>query len=212
MTFDRGVVLPRTLRVVLGVGGLLIVAASVSTGLRHAGEPVYQLPTEARIVLVLFGSLSMLAILSLFVLPRVIPAVAGALIAFCVVWGVLAIFSIGILLLVGAVVLIVLLVRMAGPITGRAVLALAAGVLLAIGLSGLVVVAAQPPIVRCSQDGGAAVSGRYWWGGGADQSSGTGWARPDGRSGGTVTLGGRTYRYACRGGKLVRFTAVAGNP
>ena len=60
----------------------------------------------------------------------------------------------------------------------------------------------QPPLLRCGP-GTVTESDRAWWGGGTGTSEATDWLRLDNAPGGSISTGGRTFRYVCRGATLV---------
>lgn len=123
---------------------------------------------------------------------------------------VLALFSIGILVLPIAVVMLVILGRRTSGHTSLAA-PLLAGATLATGLVVLFAIWVQPPLVRCLEHG-ASTTSRPWWGisGGSYSGSGTagaGGVSPTGAgvaTGSMETSSGR-YVYRCEGRKLVEF-------
>jgi hypothetical protein len=119
--------------------------------------------------------------------------------------GAATVFGIGLLLLPGAAVGAIALVpglRRDGP--RNLVLCLLCGVPLGAGLVAVTLVSIQPPLVRCSP-GTVTESQRVWWGGGTGMSSGTAWISPAAGTSGSVSSGGHTFRYMCRGPSLVHF-------
>jgi hypothetical protein len=118
---------------------------------------------------------------------------------------VLALFSIGILVLPLAVVTFVLLVRRTSGRRGLAV-PLLAGPAVAVGLAVLFVIWVQPPLVECHEHGVSGTS-RPWWGSGGSGGSGGGEVTPSGVSvatGSIDTPSGR-YLYRCEGSTLIEF-------
>ena len=119
--------------------------------------------------------------------------------------GVLAIFSIGVLLLAVALPVWVVLGR-AMRNDARDLPRMAAGAALAIGLLVLALAFTRPPTVECLLSGGVRGSLTHWWGGGPSSSSGEGTGSVDGRvASGTVQADGATVHYTCRDGHLVEF-------
>ena len=116
---------------------------------------------------------------------------------------VLALFSVGILVLPLAVVTLVVLARRTSGRRGLAV-PLLAGPAVALGLVVLFVIWVQPPLVECHERGVSA-TGRPWWGSGGSSggeeltSSGVSVA-----TGSIDTPSGR-YVYRCEGSTLTEF-------
>lgn len=181
-----------------------LLAAAVTVA--HSRHAVYQLPTEAVATVVVAAVVTILAAWVVVVVPRPQAALLGAVTVGFFVFGLLAIFSIGLLLLVGAVALLVPMMRLlrrASAIPAGA--SLVTGALLGFGLVVVWVVSSQGPMVECSPNG-VSESERAWWGGGlSGSSSGSGSVYPNGSAHGTITTNGHTYTYSCLAGKLVSF-------
>lgn len=114
---------------------------------------------------------------------------------------VLTLFSVGILVLLLAVVTLVLLGRRTSGRRGLTV-PLVAGPAAAVGLAVLLVIWVQPPLVECHEHG-ASASSRPWWSSG----NGTGEVSASGASvatGSIETPSGR-YVYRCDGRTLIEF-------
>lgn len=120
--------------------------------------------------------------------------------------GVLAIFSIGLLLLAGALPVLVALGRAMSD-DGRDLVRMAAGAALAAGLLVLTLAFTRPPTVECLPRGGSArVSPTRWWGGGPSSGSGQSTLSADGRvASGTLRADGETLHYTCQDGRLTEF-------
>jgi hypothetical protein len=116
---------------------------------------------------------------------------------------VLALFSVGMLVLPVAVVTLVLLGRRASG-RGRLVVPLLAGPAVAVGLTVVFVIWVQPPLVECHEHGVTGNS-RPWWESGGGIGSGE--VSPSGVSvatGSIETPSGR-YVYRCKGPTLTEF-------
>lgn len=126
------------------------------------------------------------------------------------VLGVLAVFSVGLLVLVGAFLaagayFLNLTERTARPQWRRAGLTSIAGGLAGLVAVGVVFVPSMFPRVDC-QPGGASFTGGWGFFGG-NSSGGTMSVSADGRNiSGTGSGGGHTYHFSCHDGKLVEFT------
>lgn len=119
--------------------------------------------------------------------------------------GALAIFSIGLLLLAGALPVLVALGRAMSD-DGRDLVRMAAGAALAAGLLVLALAFTRPPTVECLPRGGARVSPTHWWGGGPSSGSGQSTLSADGRvASGTLQTDGPTLHYTCQDGRLTEF-------
>ena len=140
----------------------------------------------------------------LTILAGIVALVAGLFVA-----GLATVFSIGLLLLPAAIVSAFAIVPALRGGGGRAWgLAFLCGVPLGIGIVAVSIVSIQPPLVRCAP-GSVTESDRAWWGGGSGTFSDTDWIAPNGGAHGTITSGGRTYHYACRGSDLVAFSELS---
>ena len=172
----------------------------------HADEPVYDLPAIA--VVVVFGAavLAICGALGLVFARRPVDALVSAPTTFLLLFGVLAIASIGFLFLIAAAAMVIVRVRNARRSHDR--VAVLSGVALSVGLIATLVVSLQPPIVKCSAHG-VSTSTRSWWGGSsAASSSGSTSGGPNGTVNGSVSEGSRTYSFTCRDGRLDTFNKV----
>ncbi|HSH59122.1 MAG TPA: hypothetical protein VK988_05665 [Acidimicrobiales bacterium] len=133
-------------------------------------------------------------------------AVASALFLF----GILAIFSIGILLLAAGVGTLVVLFRRVTPGGRSVVLPAASGIAMAVGLLVGLVISSQGPIVECLPGGAVGSSVGNWWGGGPSRTSDSSILSPDGVATGTIEVGSARYHYECRNGALVNFEKQGG--
>ena len=117
---------------------------------------------------------------------------------------VLALFSVGILVLPLAIVTVVLLARRTSGRRGLAV-PLLAGPAVAVGLAVLFVIWVQPPLVEC-HEGGVSGASRPWWGSGGG-SGGGGEVAPSGASvaTGSIDTPSGHYVYRCEGSTLIEF-------
>jgi hypothetical protein len=200
----------RRLPVVVFAAALItLIELRVGVTLAHSRNDVYRLPGAAVATVVAAGVIATLAAAGLVIVPRPRGAIVIALVAGLLVAGVATMFSIGLLLLPAAVVSAFAVVpAMRGGGRRAWALALLCGIPLGAGLVAVAIVSIQPPLVRCDS-GSVTESERDWWGGGSGTSSGTGWITPAGDTHGTITAGGRTYRYACRGSDLVSFSELS---
>jgi hypothetical protein len=121
---------------------------------QHAGQPVYDLPGYA-VAIGLVGAVAALAGWVLVAWRGDGVGLGAVLTAVLALAGVLALMSIGILLLAAAGVLTMLLIRAAArrpvPVSVRS--ALGAAVLVGLGLPALALVAADGPVVECLDNG-----------------------------------------------------------
>jgi hypothetical protein len=119
------------------------------------------------------------------------------------VFGGLAIFSIGLAIIPFALLLLGFAVRqLLRRRSGRAVRAAFAGALIGVGLVAYLLVLNQPAVAACGTNGGSTSSGGLF--GSASRSSG-GYSTVTGESGGFIDEGDRIAYFSCRDGKLVDF-------
>ena len=180
------------------VVGAVVVMAIVSV--RHAGQPEYDLPAIA--VVVVFAA-SLLALVGAVVVgwtTQPMLALLCSLATLLVVGGILAILSIGLVLLIGAVPVVIAAVRRAQRTSSPG--AVLGGIAMTLGL----VVALQQPLVECSKNGVRTSSRTWWGGGGGSSSSGSIVGSADRSISGTVSFGSHSYSYTCRDGHLTAFT------
>jgi hypothetical protein len=131
----------------------------------------------------------------------------GTLVGAGLLFGVLAIFSVGVLVLPVAIVLLVVLARA----IGRAPLSLArpavlGGALVGYGLVLLFIALIIPPTVECLANGGGSTSSQRWGqsgGGYVVTSSGT--STIDGVQTGTIQSANSVATYRCEQGRIVEF-------
>ena len=200
----------RRLPVILLAAALItLIELRVGVTIAHSRHDVYRLPRAAVVTVVAAGVIATLGAAGLVIVPRPRGAILAALVSGLFVAGIATAFSIGLLLIPAAIVIAFALVpalRGDGP-RGWG-LAFLCGVPLGVGLVAVSIVSIQPPLVRCGS-GSVTESDRAWWGGGSGTSSGTDWIAPDGDAHGTISSGGRTYRYACHGADLVAFSPLS---
>ena len=200
----------RRLPVILLAAALItLIELRVGVTIAHSRHDVYRLPRAAVVTVVAAGVIATLGAAGLVIVPRPRGAILAALVSGLFVAGIATAFSIGLLLIPASIVSAFALVpalRGDGP-RGWG-LAFLCGVPLGVGLVAVSIVSIQPPLVRCGA-GSVTESDRAWWGGGSGTSSGTDWIAPDGDAHGTISSGGRTYRYACRGSDLVAFSPLS---
>jgi len=200
----------RRLPVILLAAALItLIELRVGVTIAHSRHDVYRLPRAAVVTVVAAGVIATVAAAGLVLVPRPRAAILAALVSGLFVAGIATAFSIGLLLIPAAIVSAFALVpALRGEAPRVWALALVCGVPLGVGLVAVSIVSIQPPLVRCGS-GSVTESDRAWWGGGSGTSSGTDWIAPDGVAHGTISSGGRTYRYACRGSDLVAFSPLS---
>ena len=200
----------RRLPVILLAAALItLIELRVGVTIAHSRHDVYRLPRAAVVTVVAAGVIATLAAAGLVLVPRPRGAIIVALVAGLFVAGIATMFSIGLLLLPAAIVSAFAIMPALRGGGGRAWgLAFLCGVPLGVGLVAVSIVSIQPPLVRCGS-GSVTESDRAWWGGGSGTSSGTDWIAPSGDAHGTISSGGRTYRYTCRGSDLVAFSPLS---
>lgn len=168
-----------------------------STVARRVGDVLYRV--DALDVGLVIGAITLLLggaglLLHASRLDVALPALLAALLG---VFGVLAIFSIGLLFLLAAALPLHRAARRASagpPGSGRGV---AAGVLIAVGLGLLLLTWPHGPFVECHQ-GGSSTTGSW-----RDSRGGGGaTVTPDGAVDGWVRFGSERYEYRCRKGEL----------
>ena len=133
-------------------------------------------------------------------------------------WGFLTIFSIGLGLLIAALVCLLLRTRLgARRPAPRWRSRVGAGLVLSLGLVPLSALAIAGPVVACTPSGSESSDPIWAWFGSASGSSGSsgevrGEMTPSGssRSTGRVTVSGTTYTYICTDGRLTRFSSSDG--
>ena len=133
--------------------------------------------------------------------------VLGVLVGFGLLFGVLAIFSIGVLILPVAIVLLVILARAIGraqlSVARRAALG---GAVVGYGLVLLFIALIIPPTVECFANGGGSTSSQRWGqnGGGYTVSS-SGSSTIDGVQTGRIESSNSVATYRCEEGRIVEF-------
>jgi hypothetical protein len=194
---------------VLAAALVTVLELRVAVTIAHSRHPVYQLPRAAVITVVAAGAVATVAAVGLALVPRPRAAIMVALVTGLALAGVATLLSIGLLLLPVAVVTAFALVPTLHGIGRREWgLALLCGIPLGAGLVAVSIISIQPPLVRCAPST-VTESERSWWGGGSGTSAGTDWISPAGNATGSITSGGRTFRYACRGNALVGFSRAS---
>jgi hypothetical protein len=119
------------------------------------------------------------------------------------VFGGLAIFSIGLVIIPFALLLLGFAARqLLRRRSGRAVRAAVAGAFSGVGLVAYLLVLNQPAVAACGTNGGSTSSGGLF--GSTSRSSG-GYSTVTGESGGFIDEGDRIAYFSCRNGKLVDF-------
>ena len=132
-------------------------------------------------------------------------AVLGTLVGAGLLFGVLAIFSIGLLILPVAIVLLVILARAIGraplPLARRAALG---GAVVGYGLVLLFIALIIPPTVECFANGGGSTSSQRWDRTGFTTTS-TGTSTADGVQTGRIESASSVATYRCEQGRIVEF-------
>jgi hypothetical protein len=127
-----------------------------------------------------------------------------ALAAATLVFAVLAMFSIGLLILPIALLLLGLAVRLLGQRrSGRAVRAAVAGALVGVGAVAYLLVLNQPAVAACQANGGGSTSSGGLFG--STSVSSGGFSTNGGDSGGYIDEGDRIAYFSCHDGKLTEF-------
>ncbi len=171
----------------------------------HSRHSVYQLPATAVISVIVVAVVATVAAVGMTLVPRPRIAIMAALVAGLATAGIATMLSIGLLLVPVAVVAGMAATPMLRDAGRRGwVLGLLCGIPLGAGLVAVSLVSFQPPLLRCGP-GTVTESDRAWWGGGTGTSEATDWLRLDNAPGGSISTGGRTFRYVCRGATLVSF-------
>jgi hypothetical protein len=133
-------------------------------------------------------------------------AILGVLVGFGLLFGVFAIFSIGLLVLPVSLVLLVVLARA----IGRRPLALArpaalGGAVVGYGLVFLLIALIIPPTVECFADGGGSTSSQRWDRTGGFTTSSSGTSTADGVQTGRIESPSSIATYRCEQGRIVEF-------
>ena len=133
-------------------------------------------------------------------------AVLGALVGFGLLFGMFAIFSIGLLVLPLSLVLLVVLARA----IRRRPLALArpaalGGAVLGYGLVFLLLALIIPPTVECFANGGGSTSSQRWDRTGGFSTSSSGTSTADGVQTGRIESPSSIATYRCEQGRIVEF-------
>jgi hypothetical protein len=184
-----------------------VVVMTVRT-VRHAREPVYELPVLAVVTVCVAAVIAIGGAVALMNAREPGVAILSALATLLFVFGLLGLASVGALLLLASATIVVLMARR-WRAHGDASAVLGGGIA-SLGLAVVLVVSSQPPVVDCL-DHGVKTSSRSWWGAGrGGPHSGDGSSAPDGTVSGSITAGSRNYSYTCRDGQLVTFTEGSG--
>lgn len=194
-------------------GGLLLAAVSMAASIvDRADVPVEMI--SGRMVTLAVGAAILVATGVLYLAltkNRDLVLLSGAA-ALLLLASVAGMFSIGLLVLPFAVGAIYLVARRSKGRQGIAA-ALLAGPAIAAGLSLLLIIWVQPPVVECLENG-VATNSRPWWDSGS--SSGEGASRHsqfgESVSTGTLETPEARYVYRCTDGKLTQFRPIAGRP
>ncbi|MDQ2911667.1 MAG: hypothetical protein M3T56_00220 [Chloroflexota bacterium] len=133
--------------------------------------------------------------------------VLGTLVGAGLLFGALAIFSVGVLVLPVAVVLLVVLWRAIGraplSVARRAALG---GAVVGYGLILLFIALIIPPTVECFANGGGSTSSQRWGqSGGGFTTTSSGSSTIDGVQTGTIESPSSTVTYRCEQGRMVQF-------
>lgn len=179
-----------------------IAAWRVAVLVDHHSQPAYAMPSEVVVIAGVALAVVVAGGIATVRLSRVDVPVLSVLVTLLIAFGVLAIFSIGLPILALGIALTAVLARRWPAGAPRSLLL--SGPVLAVAFVGLVVLAAQPPVVTC-EPGGVSTGTPLWLAGGGSSGSASGSSASSVRSG-TETLGDQTFRYVCDGDRLVRFT------
>ena len=199
-------------RLVLVALGLLAVAFAARTAVvigHEWREPNYAMPVSVVAVAAFCGVLTMVGACVAARDTYGLRPWLTVLTALLFLWGFLTIFSIGLGLLLAAIVSLVIRLRLADhqPLGERHFL-IGAGLLLSVGLIPLSALSISGPVVECIP-GGVQSSVPIWTLFGS--ASGRSWMTSSGSSvssqqaAGHVTVGGLTYAYTCTNGRLTSF-------
>ena len=191
---------------VFAAGAVILVAVYLTVvTVHHWGRPVYAVPSVALAISVTSAALAIAGAVGMVAVRRRDAALVSALVGLLMAVGVLALFSIGLLfLLAGTGIAIALARRLSGSEPAAVAVAVASGAAIAVGLATAALLAIQPPVVECS-DNGIRISSSIWSGG---SSSGSSRGGPGGYSTGTITQGSTTYKFTCSDGHLVEFRSA----
>lgn len=164
-------------------------------------EPLYRFD-NIDLGLVVVGVAALLSAAALLVTTsRPDVAVLVTLTAALASFGLLAIFSVGILFGVVSLVPGIVLVRRLRDRPQHWQTSVLVGPLIALGLATVMLTVPRSPLVECRSGGGFTVSGTW-----RDSSgSGFGAGSAGGTASGTVRFDGDTYAFTCHDGKLVVF-------
>jgi hypothetical protein len=165
----------------------------------HKGQAVYAMPPVALAVALAGAALAVVGAAGMVAVRRHDAALLVAVVATLMTMGVLSLFSVGLLFLLAGLAIAVALAR---RLSGSGVAAVASGLAMTVGLAAAGLVAIQPPVVECLENGTRS-SSSIWSGTGS--SSGSTRSGPGGSSAGTVTHGSKTYSFTCRDGRLIGF-------
>lgn len=167
----------------------------------HHSQPAYAMPP---LVVVIGGVALAVVVVGAIATVRSsrvdVPALS-VLATLLIAFGLLAILSVGLPILVLGIVLTATVARR-WP-NGASRWLLVSGPVLAVGIVGLIVLSAQQPVVTCETEG-VSTATPLWLGGGGSSGSGEGSSASSVHSG-TETLGTQTFAYVCDGDRLVDF-------
>lgn len=125
-------------------------------------------------------------------------------------FGAFAIFSVGVLVLPVAIVLLAVLARAIGRSPSRiAPSAALGGAVVGYGLVLLFIALIIPATVECNPNGGGSTSSQRWSGSGSFTMSSSGSSTIDGVQTGTIESPNSIATYRCEQGRVVQFQRVA---
>lgn len=193
------------------VGGALLLGATVMTAsiVDRSDVPVEAVSATTVAVSIAAALLVVAGVVVMALTKHRDVLLLAAAATILVLLSVVGLFSIGVLVAPFAVGAIYLLLRRSAGRTGL-VLPLVAGPVIAVGLSILLIVWIQPPLVEC-RDGGAATSSRPWWSTGTSSGQGSSSvAGTEDASTGTLETPWGSYVFRCEGSDLTEFRRRGG--
>jgi uncharacterized membrane protein YhaH (DUF805 family) len=197
------------------VGAVFAVHTAASVA-EERGQPAYAMPAAVEAVAAACAALTVIGAVLALRWHEAGRAWFTTLTTLLFLWGYLALFSIGLLLIVAAVICLVMRIRLAEHRPSAAQRwRLGAGLMLSLGLAPLSALAINSPVVACMSDGVSMGTPVWMILGAAGESSlsgsagggASGSATSEEHSWGTVTVGGITYTYSCTGSHLTQFIA-----
>lgn len=195
---------PITQALLIPVGAAILGSVYLAFMALRAGDSMHFDVTPLSTAFALMAGLAIAA--GVVVVLRLREGSVGARFAVAVgalVFAVLAVFSIGLLILPIALLLLGFAVRqLLRRRSGRAMRAAIAGALIGVGAVAYLLVLNQPAVAECRINGGATSSGGLF--GSTGLSSGS-YSMPSGESGGYIDEGDRIAYFSCRDGKITDF-------